>query len=332
MATLAEIVARAEQIAIARGTDPHQSPVIDAGMTVEALYPHALRYAIKKDLENGGSAENYRRSFFIPIIDGKGEFPENAFPEYMCLSYLPDFPKAAYVPLPDMQGQRYDNLLVYYALQGSTLHTTAVLDAVLSTIQAASDPTTTWLTASGINSYFPVTSVGKAISLDGSVKAIISSLSTGNTVANIYGKPLGLDDYDSFITETKYDRVVKTVTGAVDITADTNTPTGLGLSAEDIGARVRIASGGTVTIDAYVSDTSTPTLTANAISTVTFADAEILRPHLEVSTPGIPDTPVSPTADAGISDRLVNDVILVMAAAVTGELKLKEMLDYKRTK
>lgn len=126
MPSISEIVARAEQIAAGRGTDPHKSPVIDAGMTVEALYPHALRYAICKDLSSGGNSQNYIRTHSITLTAGAGPLPDSVLREFLCSSFIPADLYAAWIPYPDYIRQRYNNLATYYSNNGAVLYYSGV--------------------------------------------------------------------------------------------------------------------------------------------------------------------------------------------------------------
>ena len=122
MASLAEIVARAEQIAVGRGIDPHDSPVLDAGLSVEALYPHALRYIILKDLRNGGNPNNYRRTINVPMVGGVGTLPDSVLREFMCVSYLPDESNSAHLPYDDYNRDRRENMLAYFSNKGASFY------------------------------------------------------------------------------------------------------------------------------------------------------------------------------------------------------------------
>lgn len=120
MANLTEIIARAEQIAVGKGVDPHDSPVLDAGLTVEALYPHALRYAVGRDLRSGGSPLDYLREYALVVSGGEATLPDSVIRSLIAHSNLKGVAISAYVPYPDYARSPFSTWATYYSVRGGT--------------------------------------------------------------------------------------------------------------------------------------------------------------------------------------------------------------------
>jgi hypothetical protein len=122
MPSLNEILARAEQIAAERGVDPKHSPVVDAGMTAEALFPHAIRAAVTRAASSGGDPHDFMASHSLTTASGAVALPEGVLLDLIAHAYLKEDTRACLVPYVDFNGSRLDTLLTYFAVDGGTLH------------------------------------------------------------------------------------------------------------------------------------------------------------------------------------------------------------------
>jgi hypothetical protein len=114
MPSLSELVARAQTIAEGRGTDPHQSPIIDDGMTAEALVPHAIRYVLER-----AAADDISSCFQeFDLTDGD-DLPEEILREHLDVGYLEGVPHSSYIPPQDYRRSRFDSLLKYWTVSAS---------------------------------------------------------------------------------------------------------------------------------------------------------------------------------------------------------------------
>lgn len=121
MPSYQEIIDRAQQIAVGRGIDPHQSPVIDGQMTFEALVPHCVRYEVRR-LARRGEIQDLVLAHSIPIIANVGLLPGTILREFLKASWITDKPRAAFIPYERFAGYRFDAQLDYYSVLGNKIH------------------------------------------------------------------------------------------------------------------------------------------------------------------------------------------------------------------
>lgn len=127
MASLIEIVARARTIAEGRGADANKNPIIDAGMTAEALVPHAMRYAC--EMASLQDLESTTRDHEIEVdLDGYGTLPESIIRKHLDSSFLPKIAHSSFTPWPDYNRVRFTNLLCYYTHRSNTFRSDCDID------------------------------------------------------------------------------------------------------------------------------------------------------------------------------------------------------------
>lgn len=343
---LDEIIVRATQICVGRGQNPMDSPLLDAGLTLEALYPHALRMAIGRDLNTGGTPQDYIRTHQIEVSEGVGSLPDTVLRRYLDTSFLPDFPYAAHVPYPDYGRQVYSNLVAYYSDNvigdAGKFYFNYTLPSILepdcsaqvnsSAIAGTGDPA---FTASlvGMRLYLYDTTAGRLI-----CNAIIASFTSAAAIA-IAGEALATTSgivagfFAAQIFSTGSDAVNRSVADLVTVKdSATVTSATANFTSADIGRRLRVSKGAVTVIDAIIlSVTNSTTVVLGALATVSQAgnSADILASTVRLSTPSLPDVPASSSATLNISPKLGEDVILIMAGALTGEIKAADLLNYR---
>lgn len=118
MASLNEILARAETLAAGRGADASQSPVIDAGMTAEALFPHAVRFAMAKLLNSGANLHEMTAEHTISITSGVGALPATVLKEAVKFATFPTRKYCTVVSFGDFQRDTFP-MLDYVAVNNS---------------------------------------------------------------------------------------------------------------------------------------------------------------------------------------------------------------------
>jgi hypothetical protein len=136
--SLYEFVGRARTIAEGRGVDPFKNPIIDAGMTAEALVPHCIRAAL-----SSASAGDVLNAFVEQTINvdanGEGPLPDGVLRNFMDEAYLPDFVHSSHVLCPDYNRSRFNNMLCYFTTRptangGAIFKTTCVTSAPITLV------------------------------------------------------------------------------------------------------------------------------------------------------------------------------------------------------
>lgn len=119
--TIATILARAEQVALAGG-DPHESPIIDQSMTAEALLPHAWQWVLKQTLKDPKRHHLFRKIVALTFTNGVAPLPDEVFTEAMPLATLSDPTDPEFGPLMSWIPYFFDfqrplrSLLGYYTI------------------------------------------------------------------------------------------------------------------------------------------------------------------------------------------------------------------------
>lgn len=335
--TIQEMVARAEQLALARNIDPAQNPVTDMGMTAEALIPHAIRYAIGRDIESGGDTSNYVRH--IPILldtNGKGTMPEEILREYLCSSYLTlPFKITSYLPYADFQRRRFTSALQYYSYSADEFY---LKESTNLYLVKQSPANTTVTTGSPLANIAPDTAAASVTAGDrftiqaSGVDGFIDS-TAGSTITLRGRSPVSVSAINSTITEGKYYVPLKTISPV----SATNGSDIISFAADqitsaDIGKRLSIKTPGGITVnDAIILDVPTSTTaqlglqslltTANGIATLMGVGVVIAA----VSLPKIDSS--SQTLD--ISAKIEDDAIAITAAVLSGQMPIAQLLAYK---
>lgn len=337
MASLIQIVARAEQIAVGRGTDPHKSPVSDAGMTTEALYPHALRCAIHMDLKNGGSPTDYEREHEISISDGVGDLPPSVLREFLGYSYLPEDPYAALVPYPDYRRTRFDTALSYYAIRDSQFYYSGeVLNEIL--VKGGVSVTQNSVSVSQLIGDFAPDAEDRRLRVEtaGGVSLMDAFIGTaGADPITMLGQANATNTaaVAYLSNEVDYETVRSLTNVNTTVNDETVTCAGAAFTDDDIGRRLKITDS-SVILDAFIVSINSSTsveMSARATATSAIATGVVqlaAGTSIILNTPSLPETVDDPEEDLELLPKLENDVIIIMASALIGDMKLPELLTY----
>src|SRR5262245_50781844 len=83
--TFAEILDRAEQIAAGVGGDPQDSPVVDNGLTAEALLPHVWQIVAERTAKDPKRQHLLRQKQTLTFTNGVANLPDGALTEALYL-------------------------------------------------------------------------------------------------------------------------------------------------------------------------------------------------------------------------------------------------------
>lgn len=124
--TKQNIIDRSVQLATNVAGDANESKLVDAEVTADVAFPHALRYVFEKIAKSGIGIEDLIRVHNIEIAgdapDGQGSLPDGIYKEYLDRSYLPEVRFSSKLPLPDYGRFRFDNQMCYFAIQEGQIH------------------------------------------------------------------------------------------------------------------------------------------------------------------------------------------------------------------
>lgn len=101
--TFQEIIDRAMQLATGIEGDDSASVLIDSEMTVEAIYPHALRAVIKDQAKKGLNVQDLMKTHSITFASGTAALPDDLLEEYLSSWTYPGRPFVSVVPYQDYQ-------------------------------------------------------------------------------------------------------------------------------------------------------------------------------------------------------------------------------------
>ena len=345
--TLAEIIARAETLAQGTGLDPSQSPVLDGTMTAETIYPSAVRFAIRRALDSGkpGKLANLATDHLIEIVDESGDMPATAIREFLEQNaFLPDYPFSSYLPHPDYQRTRFDNLLCYFTFKNGQLISNCAAPKVSRSslgVTVNEDDDNVYLTVDA-TTVFSADDVGKRIQvLDAPggnilVDAIIATIVDTDQVT-VYALATGTATSGSGVMtvyDTDNDTLVRTETSWT-VTAGSNDlfHAATDLTAADDGRRALVTktSDGSVIFDGIVDfNGDEQSLFARgkalASSGAGGATIKIYYSGLKLNIPTVP-VPASSSADSGLSDEMADDVVNIIAAVLKGEIPLAKLVE-----
>lgn len=341
MPSLNEVIARAEQIAVGKGIDPHNSPVIDGGLTFEALYPHALRYVIQKGLKDGSiHVQDLFQSHFIEMVDDVGVLPDTVMKEHLCHSFLPGNKFGTWVPYMDYHRPRFA-ALQYFAIKGDNIY----FDGLPAVITAAGEfecSLNSNIITSSVADIVTAAMVGQRLQLDlqsspGGVDAIITQID-GPTQFRVAarataGTGLGVAEPGT-VFSTANDVKDRDLTG---LTTTINSELVTGPAATfvpaDAGRRLRVMDGSTLVVDAIIAAVNSATqveLKGQAMSSVAgTATGPVYYTALELAAVTAPE-PTDATSDLDISEKLADDVIITLAAVMTNEIPVGVLIAVKK--
>lgn len=341
MPSLNEVIARAEQIAVGKGVDPHNSPVIDGGLTFEALYPHALRYVIQKGLKDGSiHVQDLFASHFIEMTDDSGPLPDTVMKEHLCHSFLPGYKFGTWVPYMDYRRPKF-GALNYFAVKGDELYfegLPVVIDATGEfECSVNSDIVTTQIadvvTAAMIGQRLELQLESAPGGFDAIITQVDSTTQFRVAARATSGTGLGVAEAGTIFSTANdvQDRALTGLTTTINsavITGPAST-----FVAADAGRRLRVMNGPTVVIDAIIEtvDSATQvTMKGQAMSTVAgTATGSVFYTALELAAVTAP-VPTDATSDLGISEKLADDVIITLAAVMTSEIPVGVLIAVKK--
>lgn len=342
MPSLNEVIARAEQIAVGKGVDPHNSPVIDGGLTFEALYPHALRYVIQKAVRSGLiHIQDLVTAHFIEMAGGVGSLPGTVMKDLLCHAFLPAYKFGTWVPYMDYQRPRF-GALNYFAVKDDEIYFEG-LPTVISAAGMFECTVNSNIITSSVADIVTSAMIGERLQLEldsnpGGVDAVISQVDSSTqfrvNARATAGTNLGVAESGT-IYSTANDRVDRTLTGlTTTVNSATVTAGAAAFSLADVGRRLRVMNGSTVVIDAIIASfdsTTQVTMKGQAMSSVVgTATGSVFYTALELVAITAPEPPADPTADLGISERLADDVIITLAAVMTSEMPVGALIAVKK--
>jgi WD40 repeat protein len=348
MASLAEILMRAEQLAVGRGADVHNNPVTDAGITAEVLFPHALKYCLERSVDT--DLEDTIVEHDILVTDRVGTLPQEVLSNGLKSGFLPDFPYSSIGRSGDFDRQKFSNLLCYWTIRENSFMTDCEGDQwkLLRTMTGAqSNGTSLSFTPASPDLYI----------VDGDAdRRIVVFASDGTQLADEQISAGSISPPDLYILQTdlaiqhdltvviytpyvyRFQRLsvgpvtVSIASGVLSVVAGNGD-----FSDDDIGRRVVViqTSTGIPIVDSIVTAITDPLkgLEFLPVSTVLFAVQAMtinfydVGDHLiTLACPSVPAMPATPTENIPIPRQVTEDVILVIAACLTGEMKLKEVM------
>lgn len=151
MASLLEIIARAEQLAAGVAQDASRSTLLDSEMTAEAIFPHAVRYTLERLARTGGDVQDLLAEQTINVKGGEGELPEAVLKNALKFAIFPGRPLVSWVSYPDFLRYRFSKQLDYFSYFGRRFFFSAAgaanssddgIDVVLWTATIPAMPTT----------------------------------------------------------------------------------------------------------------------------------------------------------------------------------------------
>jgi hypothetical protein len=338
---LAEIIVRAKTIVLNKGGNP-DARVLDGTMGAEAIYPHALRYNIRKALASGSEQlNNFIKEHDVEVIDGVGSLADSVLREHLEHSFLTDYVNAAKVPYHDyLRSAGLSNLITRYAINNNFLYYAGAFPAVLESPDIAVTLNTQAVEHNGDIDFAPF--VGHRIKMldenSGAlvINAIIDSV-VDSTHFNLRGRgistsPGGLGVYSpATIYDTERDVVSRSLTGVTTIANSVVVQcAGGAFTAADLGRRIRIMDGSTVVADAIITEVTSGTnitIGTRALSSHAAITADVMYPSLKLQAPTVPAPPATSTATITISPKLAEDVIVTIAACLLGEIPVGSLMN-----
>ena len=397
MASLFEIVARARQIAEGRGVDPFTNPIIDAGMTAEALVPHAIRFILNRAMrgEGGSSLADFMEDHTIALAEGGlGILPARVLKDHLDQSFLKGRPHSSYLPnFPDYERSRFNNLLCYYTNSGNDFRYSCYNDLFPFGVWTfLSNPvegetidingvTHTWRLPGVVVAGAGDTFVNGEWTYRGYTDATygrklynkVGQPTTGDAYPENYvignnGPVFGWSIFDG-ATNEQYQGAGSSITpDLVPVWVDT----GGGLPAPTVTNRVNLsteieigdsiaesvsnfvaalnastnddievatyavayagtgrATAATGTYDTYGAEGESFAMAASSAGSIAVSGATFTGGRLILSAPSSPEIPTDPDEDIGLSEKVTDDVILTVAGALTGEIKIETLLGRK---
>lgn len=352
MPALQEILDRAEILANGAADDANASRLVDSDVTAYVIFPHAVRYVIRQMAKKKENLENLARDVAIEIAEGSGALPDSVLREYFDQSHLPieEVVKiCSGIPYPDYLRYRYDNQLCYFAFRNGRMHYSCEIGLLesgdLTSIVAATNSESlgtggiNWL---GLDTFRPVD--GRRVRLARSQDFLDAGFPIIDAFAQyadddatlvFYGFPLSNNNLNdgqgiySVFDDGPY--VEQRALANVNTTLGSRTVTcaGANFTAADVGRRLQVTDG-TVVVDAIihsVTNTTTVDLRARAMATTAIGAGSVMYSPIVLNIPAIPDLPSNITDDVELSGRIVEDVIVAIAAVLRGQIPLPKLIE-----
>ena len=330
---LSELLDRAEQSAVGIAGAPE--PQVDREITAYVVYPHAVRAVYRKQARTGRHLNNLSRAFPIEIVAGKGTLSNEIFREYLDRSYLPQVQFASLVPFDAYMRNRLNNQLKYYANRDSAFYYSGPVPILkaspICTASATSSTITGDASAGAVGDRFALTDGTNGLVVDATIASI-----NGTTDFTVRGKTLVATTAPTAgsIYNGQDDTILTTFN---DFYANTSSQT-IGsrtastFTSKMIGRRVRAYQTGTETIIVDGVVDSVPNsheliLRTKPLSTVVAGDASILFSPLLLQTIGIPALPIDICDNLDLAPEVAEDVILVIASVLRGEVQLQSLME-----
>lgn len=343
MASKSEIIIRAKELA--QRSPNVNAPALDGPMTAEAIYPHAMRYAVCRGLDTGRwSAQDYCRDHELEFANSIGTLPDAVLRRHLRHAHLRDYPDAALIDYPMFNRTRFDNLLEYFSIRNDKVYFSldvpeeidfddefGVIASSGSFIvghNGAADP------APYVEQRIQLLDNSNAVVFDSIIDAIVDA-----STFNIRGQalstyPVGLGVFGGVtLFDVSNDVIQRSLTNVTTVSGSVVVGCLAGaFTAADIGRRLKVMNGSTVVLDGYIQSvpgTTTVNMSVKALSTRAAATADVIYSPLVLNAPSLPDIPTISTDDLGISEQLADDAIVAIAGVLTGELSMQTLLAYR---
>lgn len=319
-----ELLDRAEQAA--QGVAGSPAPQVDRDVTAETLFPHAVRAVYKNLAQSGKNLDDLTFEHFIEVLSGEATLPDAVFREYLDRSEIPREQFASFIPFVDYGRTRFDRQMVYYALRGNKLFysgDTPRIKATPSCTATSGSSTITGDASDGaVGDRFYLYDTTNGLICD----AIIATIN-GSTNFTIVGKTLAATTaaMTGTIYDSSDDQTVRTISDLVTTNnSATVTSATAAFTSADVGRR--LDSGPVDAIIKTVSSATSIILGAKATADGIDEIATIKYSPLILQAVGIPALPDDLDDDLELSDRIAEDVIVLIAAVLRGDIPLRALI------
>lgn len=339
MATLEEVIARAETLAQGTGRDPHQSPVLDGTMTAEAIFPHAWLYILRKKIKEKPFVA-VSQEFNLELVNQKAVLPQNILFDNLCNWSICNYPYSSFLPFKDFERVRYNNFLCYWSIQNNFIHFSCPIPRILLNFNQPVGMTVNTdyfynMLGNGLLGLLPEFEKMRVRIVTGSNSLVIDSvIKEVLTVddATAFGHALQTTTSGTgFVADLSKDVVVR-VEPNLTTTLNSNIVTGAfaNFTIADVNRRLQIDDGsGNIVLDAYilqVFSNTTVQMSASATASIANGNGTVMFSPLILNAPAFPAPPTNLSDEIDVSEEIVNDIIVLIASVLKGEIPLTELL------
>ena len=339
--TTQQLCDRAEELAVSTAGDANRSVVVDNAVTAFTILPHALRKVIRALSMSGENLDNLSiaHSIEIGVANGYGTLPDALLREYLDQAYLPNDTFASMLPFEDYGRYRFDgnDQLCYFTIKNDKLYYSCDPEGLIRR-EVATIGDTALQSISFTNAAFSAADNGYRVRIGSTITGIVldafiefvddpeTVYFRGFPVNSFTGQSLTADVLNSerYVTSRSLTNV-SIISGSRNVFC-----VGAAFTSADKGRRLRVKVAGIDKLDAIVESITSATvciMQARAIATSAVATADIQYSPLVIQSPGIPDIPADPNDPLILSPRVVEDVIVMIAAVMRGDISLAMLIE-----